>query len=387
MVSIIVPMYNSAKFIDRCLKSIMNQSYEDIEIIVINDGSTDGSFEHASELAACDERVHIVSQDNHGLVYSRKRGIEQAKGEYVLFVDSDDYIEPDMVGELVELARDNGADVVLSGAILEIDNSVVNRTVANFVGEGIYEGKELCEIQNKLFCAEDYCTMAVLPYLWNKLWRTAVIKDHVLACDESIRVGEDVAIGFPALLTAEKVVVTNKAYYHYIQYADSMMRSGSNEEAEYDNARRLQDYLVKRCSEIGASDRTIAGIESLYTNQLYTRCYGKANEVAAKCNGLVGFMAEIPDNLVIYGAGELGKAVYKYASGKCNIRAWVDGSFAYYQSLGYDVISPDEYVASEDDTVIIAVFSRRAVEAIHKMLLEKGCNSNRIHTFEGLNIG
>ncbi|ADL34912.1 glycosyl transferase GT2 family [Butyrivibrio proteoclasticus B316] len=69
MVSIIVPMYNSEKFIDRCLKSILNQSYEDLEVIVINDGSTDSSFERTSRLAACDARLHIVSQDNHGLVY------------------------------------------------------------------------------------------------------------------------------------------------------------------------------------------------------------------------------------------------------------------------------------------------------------------------------
>ena len=386
MVSIIVPMYNAEKFIERCLKSILDQSYEDIEVIVINDGSTDGSFEHAKNLTAHDERVRIVNQDNHGLVYSRKRGIELAQGEYVLFVDSDDYIDHDMVENLVEIARKNSANAVLSGAFLEIEDSTVNRTVHNFTDDGIYEGKELCALQDKLFCAEDYCTMAVLPYLWNKLWRISAIREHVLACDENIRVGEDVAIGFPALLTADKIVVTNKAYYHYMQYSDSMMRGGNSEDAEYDNAVRLRDYLVKRCSDIGASKSTIEGIERLFTNQLYTRCYGKANE-AAGSKGLAGFIADIPDNLVIYGAGELGKAVYKYASGRCKVKAWVDGSFSYCQSLGYDVISPDEYDADAEDIVVIAVFSRRAVEAIGQMLLDKGCSSDRIYTFEGLNIG
>ena len=400
MVSIIVPMYNAEKYIDRCLGSILGQSYEDIEVIVINDGSTDSSFEHAYVFAERDKRVHVVTQDNQGLVYSRKQGIMRAQGEYTLFIDSDDYIEPDMVENLVRIAEDNGADAVLSGAILQVTGTDADvycgldqinhrsitdkyyRVARNFAEERFYDGKELDELKQQLFCAEDYCTMAVLPYLWNKLWRTSVIKDFVLECDEKIRVGEDVAIGFPALLTAKRVAVTNKAYYHYCQYMNSMMRSGEREEAEYENAVRLRDYLVRKCGEIGAPQEVMAGIKRLFMNQLYTRCYGKVNELSGT-NGFAGFTTVIPENLVIYGAGELGKAIYKYAEDKCHIKAWIDSAFEFQQALGYEVISSDEYTPDEKDVVIIAVFNVHAVEAIRKKLLDKGCRSEMIFSFEG----
>lgn len=381
MVSVIVPMYNAENYILRCLESIATQSYCELEVIVVDDGSADESGVIADGFAARNSRFEVIHQDNHGLVFSRKQGILRANGKYVLYVDSDDYIDPEMIKELVGIAEDCNADAVLSGAKLKItDDAKDCRCIRNYADEGLYEGERLTRLKQQLFCAEDYCTMAVLPYLWNKLWRTEVIKEFVLKCDESIKVGEDVAIGFPALLAVEKLVVTNKAYYNYCQYPDSMMRGERDEEAEYENAMSLYGYLLRSVKDTEYAHNVRQGLDRYLINQLFTRCYGKANRILG-CKGLAGFTKTMPESLAIYGAGELGKAVYQYARNRCHVKTLVDREYEYYQKLGYDVESPDECELGPDNEVIIAVFNKKAADAARKMLIDKGCSGEKIYSF------
>ncbi len=399
MVSVIVPAYNTEKYIGRCLRSILDQTFEDIEVIVINDGSTDDTLDVINAIADEDRRISVISQENHGLVYSRKQGILRASGEYVLFVDSDDYIDSSMVEELVKVADANDADAVFSGSYLHVvgglnsasqemrlldavDAEGTDREIYNFYESGVYEGERLRELKDKLFCAEDYCTMAVLPYLWNKLWKISAIKEHVLSCDEQLKVGEDVAIGFPAILTAEKIVIIEEAFYHYCQYPDSMMRGNRDEGAEYDNAIRLYKFLLKKGKELGASDAFCTGLDRLLVNQLFTRCYEKTNAILGS-EGLLGFIDKLPDEIVIYGAGELGKAVYCYVKDRCHVKAWIDAGYDYYRKLGYPVESIEDFQFEESDEVIVAVFNTRAVSAIEKSLISKGVNKGKIHCFCG----
>jgi glycosyltransferase involved in cell wall biosynthesis len=396
MVSIIIPVFNSEKCIEKCIRSVINQTYSSIEILIIDDGSADNSFDIISSYQEIDKRINVIHQDNHGLVYSRKQGILRASGDYVLFVDSDDYIEPCMVEELLNIATANDADAVFSGAFfhaansdhessIESDNNGKDtaglvRKVNNNADAGIYEGERLQNLKEKLFCCDDYCTMAVLPFLWNKLWKTSILREHVLSCDESIRVGEDVAIGFPAILSSEKIVITNDAYYHYFQYSDSMMRGNVKEEAEFNNAIRFYNYLLLKSKDVKSSEAVKKGIDRLFVNQLFTRCYGKCN-LLNEGKGMMGFVETIPESVVIYGAGELGKSVFKYVNGKCTIKAWLDADFEYHRKLGYPVDSPNDYSFDNNDEIVVAVFSSKAVASIKKMLIERGCKEENIHCF------
>ena len=404
MISIIIPMYNAENYIEKCLRSVLDQTFTDIEVIVINDGSTDGSEAIVRSIAEGDLRVHLFSQDNHGLVNARKQGIKRSRGEYVLFVDADDWISENAVEELYKLALDNNADVVASGAmkayLFEGSNEVIPEEIpeesldengrfwgsykeTNIAEPGLYRGEKLEELKSKLFCMEETFCMALLPYLWNKLWKRELIERFVLAADERITVGEDVAIGFPAILASGSLVVTNACYYYYRQNNASMMKTIGDEQAEYENAKRLDSYLRDKCDELGYLDQVGAGLDRFLFNQVCTRAYSVLNR-GKECQGLYPFMDQMPENLVIYGAGELGKAVYRYASGKTNVKAWIDGRADIYQRLGMPVISINEYIPDAQDTIVVAVFRKKSVDAIVKDLADKGAREENIHSIIGL---
>lgn len=233
MVSVIIPMYNAEKYIAECLDSIVSQDYQDIEIIVIDDGSTDNSADIVSDYQKRDGRIKLVRQENHGLVYSRKQGIRESAGDYILFVDSDDWLEHDMISALVRMSVSDNSDVVASAATFFMgDNRRISRNAAP---EGVYQGEELIELKKRLFCYEDYTTMALLPFLWNKLWKKDLIQKYVLAADEKMTIAEDVAIGFPAILSAGRVTVTNKSFYNYRKTSSSMLNQKKDALKELEN--------------------------------------------------------------------------------------------------------------------------------------------------------
>ena len=205
----------------------------------------------------------------------------------------------------------------------------------------------------------------------------------MLAADERITVGEDVAIGFPAILASGSLVVTNACYYYYRQNNASMMKTIGDEQAEYENAKRLDSYLRDKCDELGYLDQVGAGLDRFLFNQVCTRAYSVLNKEKG-CQGLYPFMDQMPENLVIYGAGELGKAVYRYASGKTNVKAWIDGRADIYQRLGMPVISINEYIPDAQDTIVVAVFRKKSVDAIVKDLADKGACEENIHSIIGL---
>ena len=128
MISIIVPVYNSEKYIDKCLDSILNQTYKDLEIVLVNDGSNDQSLKILEKYALRDTRIKVVNQENKGVAAARNTGLDNATGEYILYVDSDDWIENNMVERMVELSAN--ADIVFCGN----DNAVSPEFVKKIIG-------------------------------------------------------------------------------------------------------------------------------------------------------------------------------------------------------------------------------------------------------------
>ena len=164
MVSIIVPVYNAEKYLRKCIESIRSQTLEDIQIILVDDGSVDLSGEICDEYAKSDERIGVIHKPNRGLVSARKSGLQLAKGDYIGFVDSDDWIEKDMFSDLYQLALGTGADIVAEGFMEDISGEC--REKRNQIKEGNYRKEEERAFlyQNMLNC-EDYFCMGIQPYL------------------------------------------------------------------------------------------------------------------------------------------------------------------------------------------------------------------------------
>lgn len=202
MVSVIVPVYNSEKYIEKCLRSILGQTYGELEIILINDGSTDHSKDILEKYAAQDKRIKIVNQENQGVAVARNMGLDNADGDYILYVDSDDWIESNMIARLVELSKD--VDIVYCGN----DNAISSDTAKK---QDTIE-TELWK-HDKIIC-EFVKHRMISGMLWNKLIR----RNLTIGCrfNPKTGYGEDAEFLWQVLQNTESMLVTNEILYHHV---------------------------------------------------------------------------------------------------------------------------------------------------------------------------
>lgn len=238
-ISIIVPVYNVEKYLERCVNSILSQTYENIEIVLVNDGSPDNSPAMCDQYAKEDKRIKVIHKENGGLVSAWQAGVRASEGVYLCFVDSDDWIEPDALSQMYALrCTGNAGTGEDSSDKKEIIccNFVIDRSTGDGVdsGEyretkhyhelepGIYEGEQLeTEIKDHLLGHEN---RMISMSRCMKLFSRGLIEDNMKYCNPDITFGEDVNIVLPALLDCERLVIMEEAlFYHYFYNYDSMV--------------------------------------------------------------------------------------------------------------------------------------------------------------------
>ncbi len=214
MVSVIISVYNVAPYIERCLTSISNQSYSDLEILAVDDGSTDESGAICDRLAMEDRRIKVIHKKNGGNASARNAGIDAAQGEFIAFVDGDDYIESNMYEEMLAEMKDSSVSIVCCGIILtNVDGK-----------DSVLKSKE-----KRLFSKEealyDFFTREgnVSPTACNKLYRRNLFKGGLRYNNDVIH--EDTEAMPRFLDAAEQVLVMDKAFYHYIKRNNSASTS------------------------------------------------------------------------------------------------------------------------------------------------------------------
>jgi len=210
-VSVIVPAYNSEKYIVRCVKSIINQTLKEIEIIVVNDGSTDNTKDLIKNLALKDNRIIIINKKNGGLSSARNAGLDIAKGEYIQHLDGDDWIESKACEDTYQYASKNSVDIVVCDYYRDNDKG------------GIKYIRDL-KSEKSISSNEEYLRYffqrKTIPAVWNKLIKKELYKD--IRHPEGIFQGEDVAVMPRLVLRAKKIEKLNKAFVHYIVNPDSI---------------------------------------------------------------------------------------------------------------------------------------------------------------------
>lgn len=207
MVCIIVPIYNSERYLHRCIDSLLLQSFEDIEIILVDDGSRDNSGTICDDYALKDKRIKVIHQPNQGVSVARQTGLDNAKGKYVIHVDADDWIEPTAIELLYSKAKNDNADMVISDYWIESDNQEPFLVKQNFEETTSYQIL-LRLIKQELFGS-----------CWNKLVKKEVIDHyHVKFHPTNITFCEDLLFNCKLLSHDIKVSHLNKAIYHYCTY-------------------------------------------------------------------------------------------------------------------------------------------------------------------------
>lgn len=380
MISLIVPIYDIELYLRRCVTSILLQTYQNFEVILVDDGSTDGSSELCDFYKQQDDRITVIHKENGGLVSARKAGLAIAQGEYIGFVDGDDWIEPQMYEHLMQLAEEHQADLVLGGSIEDVDGRVIYKV--NRLESGVYDKERLRkEVYPYMLCAEDFFCMGIQPYIWNKLMHRDLAYAHMMAVDDRIRVGEDAAAVMPMLLKADKVVISDHCDYHYCIRGTSMMWQQGNEEREWEELCILHGFLQKSFLEY----QNWYGLENQLRHytvmNMLTRAYGKVAQKDGK-GILWPFGYRISGRkCIVYSAGNFGRAVYGYLQGVNQgiVSLWVDRDFRRYQDMGLPVCSAEEIVKEQDADILVAVLDAGVAEAIQRNLLQLGVRRERIY--------
>lgn len=228
-VSIIVPVYNAQNFLKKCVDSILAQSFRGLEIILVDDGAKDDSPKMCDAYAGQDSRIRVIHKPNGGLMSAWMAGVKCSSGEYLMFVDSDDWIDACMVEELLKRASGEPGEIICCNFVIERPNGT--EECRHELAPGIYEGEQLeTEVKRKLL-GNERRTVSMSRCM--KLFSRELITSNLDFCNLKLRMGEDVNIVLPALCDCRRLVVLKDAlYYHYYYNSVSMVHKYDPEMTE-----------------------------------------------------------------------------------------------------------------------------------------------------------
>lgn len=251
--SIIVPVYNVESYLAECLDSILAQTFTDFEVLLIDDGSTDGSPALADAYAAKDTRIRCFHKENGGHMSARQAGFEQAAGEYIAFVDSDDWIDPAMYARMCTTAKEYDADMVCCNYTAVTPKKRIERR--DFCDPGFYDKPRLASvIYPRLLFSGSFFHYGVSPSLCNKLFRRTLLEKHLFRVPLTIKLGEDGLAAYPCLLEASAVYFLPESFYYYRSNENSLThtmdcRRLAENRLLFDTYDKLIDLAAYPCME------------------------------------------------------------------------------------------------------------------------------------------
>jgi glycosyltransferase involved in cell wall biosynthesis len=224
LVSLIIPVYNVEKYLKKCLDSVVNQTYENIEIIIVNDGSTDKSAE-VIEFFLFNTKIKHFLKENCGLMSAWIYGVIRSSGDYLVFIDSDDWLELDAVELLVNEIVNNDVDIVAANFENNYENGNSIKINHNIKDGNYYRDEYKDQIFPYLFYNKKYRDRGIYLTRWAKIFKRELIVENLKHCNNDLTIGEDVNILFPSILESKGMrILNNKFIYHYRQTNYSMMR-------------------------------------------------------------------------------------------------------------------------------------------------------------------
>lgn len=237
-ISVIIPAYNVEKYIEKSLKSIMNQTLKEIEVIVVNDGSKDNTASIIKKISKLDKRIILIDKENEGVSKARNIGIRKAKGEYLAFIDGDDWIEKDYFEEVYKKAKKEDYEMVMSDIFINYLRSGRQKYRLEGITEEAITGEKYLSL---------YYDNKISRGIWNKVVKRTVFIENNLYFLEDVPSGEDMNITIKLGYLISKIGKVNNAYYHYNQYSESVTKQKtSNKIYPFLNSfKELREFIKK----------------------------------------------------------------------------------------------------------------------------------------------
>ena len=358
MLSVIIPIYNSEKYLEKCLESVVNQTFTDMEIILVNDGSTDHSLDICNSYQKKDTRIKVISKENGGLIRARKTGLSAAAGKRIGFVDSDDWIEPEMYEVLLRHMEETGCDMISSGITRDYQDE--NRSVDLFdhYEEGCCTDLTAEIYPTMLFDFQQndfglYCTLV------NKVFKKEILEEVYAEIQEEVFYGEDALTCYPYCLLCRSIFILHQSFYHYSIRSGSMCSSADQRLAQ--NSYLLYDGLRNAFLK---ADTPFIFMRQLqrYMINIERHCLKRLYHIELSAWDQWKFF--YPERVfekkyVIYGAGACGQALYRFLcqNGKeKNMVHWVDKHAKdKIEECAYPISFPDVLRGTEWEILLIAV--------------------------------
>ncbi len=384
LVSIIVPVFNSEPYLSRCIESILAQTYLALEIILVDDGSTDNSGRICDEYSDKDLRIKVVHKDNGGQQDARTKGIAIAQGTYIGFVDSDDWIDKDMYENLMDEVED--FDLVTTGIWRHDKTGNMIETWMDLLPEGIYTKKrDLERLYENLIVYSKYNSGAVIGGISNnlycKLFKASIVKEIYQKANIFIRNGEDFLFCLLYELKCKSIKITRNCYYHYID---------NNESVSY-NANL--NYLKEQNDFYLAVDEALKGhwMEESLRHQLQRRLmysvyvgmkkYMKFDEEIGFPTYAYPYGNELDGKkIVLFGAGKVGRSFYRDIENSTALRVvlWIDNYPTDVPCMGTKIEFPEKLLETDYDYVVCAVLKEGQANNMKSQLIGLGIEESRI---------
>ena len=377
LISVIVPIYGIERYLGICIESLLNQTYRNLEIILVDDGSPDRCPEICDLYASKDSRVTVIHKENGGLVSARKAGILASHGDYIGVVDGDDWIGEGFYRSLLSYAVESGSDTVAAGFTRDL--FAKSQIIHNAIPSGIYEGDALAGLFGEMISCGAFHTYGITTYLWNKLFRREILLPCQLAVDERITVGEDAAAVYPALLTCQKICVTDNCAYHYRQREDSMLKQTVAFHREAASLRTLYRFLNGAFSAYPPEFRLFGQLDDMILGNFLIRSGG--TEPDGMLPERFPFGTDIRGKqIAVCGAGTFGQQLVRRMthSDRYRITGWFDDDYWEYRRCCLNVDPPCEIGSCDFDYAVIAKLDGASKDAWRRRLLDMGIPDSRI---------
>lgn len=374
-VSIIVPVYNLELYIEKCIKSILAQTFTNYELIIVNDGSTDTTYEICKKYAALDKRIKLIMQENLGVVMARRNGIELASGKYVTFIDGDDWVEPEMLQTMVSGMADS--DMVCCGAVWEEKKGNITKKRDSFAA-GMWSGMRLEELKAKvLFDKKSGISQLLTAWLWAKMYDLKKIKEEERKTDNGIYVYEDALLVYRYVLGCNRITFLDLYPYHYSFRNESA--SHSIDKGALANINNVYKGMLK----IAEDYRDLYCFKEQADSWLLEKCYFILNErMGLETDGrVIRYLfdcSELMDKrIVLYGAGRAGEDIYaQLKSYGIEVTLWVDKRAN--EICDDRIFDVSKMMNIDFDIVLIAIENNKIAGEVKKQLIKYDIPMNKI---------
>ncbi len=380
LISIIVPIYKVEQYLEKCVDSIINQTYKNLEIILVDDGSPDHCPALCDKYAAKDSRVKVIHKKNGGADSARKAGIIVSTGKYIGYVDGDDWIEPNMYEMLYMLAQRNHAHIVESG-VIDSYPSTENVRVSYFE-EDFYGGESFVKtIAPKYIYTGEFFQHGISPYLVTKLFLRESVLGFQLMDEPSDNIVDDAMTVFPCVSATKSIYITHQSFYHYRVRSDSTKRVSREDVAsliqmcypEWKNRFLGVDFwnLLEKQIQFFAMYLLVSKASIVFDDPNSQHCLIPYGGIEKK------------SKIVLYGAGMVGIQLWSYMQKMKENQPiyWADRNYAQFND-DLPIGNPIEILTMDYDYVVVAILNAKAAKSAINDLTMLGIPKNKIRWIE-----